>query len=163
MERSSEAQKAIGLERFEEDMVIHLREFVPKHSEVIGEEWVRRSIRVGIQRARSYGVTNPGLLRFYVELMFMFGGRFDRSAVSVGWRYPLSPTILNGGHMDRLYDATQAYLNATGRLGHPVARPDASRPQSHSFERFLPATDPRLDDMLLEIEDHRADALRIPR
>jgi len=144
-------ENAFEFKQFEEDMVIHLREFVPKHSEVIGEEWVRRSIRFGIQRAGCYGVVNPGLLRFYVELMFMFGGMFDTDPLFPWAGHILCDTTIidEMTRMDRLYDATQEYLNATGRLGRPVALPMLCRLKQIRVEDFS-ATNACFDDIVVD-------------
>ena len=62
---------------FEDEMVQHLAEFVPKQCEVIGEQQVRKVIQLGIERARIYSLTIRGPVRFYIELMFVFGSDFD--------------------------------------------------------------------------------------
>jgi hypothetical protein len=66
-----------AVRNFEEQMVQHLKEFAPRHSEIIGESGVRQVIRLGLERAAKYGLTNRGPVRFYIELMFMFGSDFD--------------------------------------------------------------------------------------
>lgn len=62
---------------FEGELIQHIKEFAPKHSEVIGDRGVREVVQTGIKRARQYGFTKRGPIRFYVELMFMFGSDFD--------------------------------------------------------------------------------------
>ncbi|XXX80119.1 hypothetical protein WMF30_15235 [Sorangium sp. So ce134] len=62
---------------FEDNTVEHMKSFAPKHSEVIGESCVRQVIQLGLARAGQYGFTNCGPVRFYIELMFMFGSDFD--------------------------------------------------------------------------------------
>ncbi|WP_437668809.1 hypothetical protein [Sorangium sp. So ce131] len=106
-------KRTLGLERFEDEMVIHLHRFAPRHAAVIGDEWVRRTIRLGVERARAYGVTNPGLLRFYVELMFMFGSMFDTDPLQP-WAGAIlkDPSIPDeASRVDRLYDAMLSYLD----------------------------------------------------
>ena len=68
--------RAIGIEEFEVRMAQRLREFAP-YSLSIGERQVRRVIRLGVERAKPYGITNPGLLRLYVDMMAMYGSFFD--------------------------------------------------------------------------------------
>lgn len=107
-------ERTLGLERFEDEMVVHLRGFSPRHSEVIGDDCVRRAIRLGIERARRYDVTNPGLLRFYVELMIMFGSMFDIDPLHP-WAGAIlrDPDIPNEAvRIDRLYDGMLEYLDA---------------------------------------------------
>ena len=110
-------------EQFETEMVTHLRGFVPRFAETLREEGLRSCIRYGIERARVYGVTNSGLLRFYIELMFLFGGLFDTDPL-----YPWAGQILRdprivdeATRVDRLYVATLTYLDATGGSGREVA------------------------------------------
>ncbi len=67
----------LGLRSFENDMVEHLKDFASKHCEVIGEVNVRQVTRLGIKRAKGYGFTNRGPVRFYIECMFLFGSDFD--------------------------------------------------------------------------------------
>ncbi len=72
-----QAFERAALRRFEDEMVGHLAKFAPKHSEILGEEGVRKVIRLGFERADKYGLTNRGPMRSYIELMFMFGSDFD--------------------------------------------------------------------------------------
>ncbi len=67
----------VTMRSFEKDMILHVHEFAPRHCQVIGDEMVRQTVRLGIQRAITYGFTNHGPARFYIEMMFMFGSAFD--------------------------------------------------------------------------------------
>jgi hypothetical protein len=119
--------QAIALEHFEDEMALHLRDFAPVHAYALGDDGVRRAIRLGIARARAYEVTNPGLLRLYVELMFLFGASFDTDPL-----HPWASDILRDPSLpdqttrvDRLYDAMLGYLAAVegpGRSFSPQAR-----------------------------------------
>jgi hypothetical protein len=111
--------RAMELEHFEDDMVVHLRDFAPRHAEVIGDAWIRRAVRLGIERAGAYGVKNPGLLRFHVELMMLHGSAFDADPL-----HPWAGEVLRDPHipdevarMSRLYEAFVAYRE---RAGDPV-------------------------------------------
>ncbi len=109
-------EQAVALDDFENRMVVHLRDFAPRHSKVIGDDWVRRVIRLGVERARVYGVVNPGLLRFHVELMFMFGGAFDTDPL-IPWagRVLGDPRIDDEvPRMERLHEEMLGYLEAVG-------------------------------------------------
>ena len=66
-----------SLDEFENELVEHIKKFAPKHSEVITDDVVREVVRLGIERAKNYGFTNRGPVRFYVEMMCMFGSDFD--------------------------------------------------------------------------------------
>ena len=109
-------QRSLALEQFEDEMVAHLRGFVPKFSEVLGDQGLRRCIRFGVERANTHGITNPGLLRFYVELMFMYGGHFDTDPF-LPWagRILSDPSIVNElTRVDYLYKAMLPYLEDIG-------------------------------------------------
>jgi hypothetical protein len=100
------------LQKFEHEMVVHLERFAPKHWKVIGEPTGREVIQLGIQQAQKYGFTNRGPVRFYIELMFMFGSYFDTDP-----QYPWAIAVLNDRsdrhqmtHADRLFDAAREYI-----------------------------------------------------
>ena len=120
-EQTRELQRQIALGQLQEDMIVHLRNFAPNDAEAIGDDGVRRAVRFGAERARVYGVTNAGLLRFHVELMFMFGGLFDTDPLLPWAREILvDPDISDEEARSRsLHDAMLVYLDA-------VAGPDRS-------------------------------------
>jgi hypothetical protein len=63
--------------QFEDLMVSHLREFHPAHAAAAGEVGLRRLIRAGMGRAAQYGFTLRGPVRFYLELMMLYGHEYD--------------------------------------------------------------------------------------
>jgi hypothetical protein len=62
---------------FAAQLVEHIKRFAPRHSQAVGDEGVRATVDSGIERSRTYGFTKRGPVRFFVELMVMFGHRFD--------------------------------------------------------------------------------------
>ncbi len=88
-----------ALNDFENELVEHCKKFAPKHSEVIEESGVREVVRLGIKRAENYGLTNRGPVRFYVEMMFMFGSDFDTD-----FQMPWAGGVLNN---EAIADQTQ--------------------------------------------------------
>ena len=68
---------AVPLGVFEDRLVEHLRQFASRLYELRGEAGIRAVARSGISRARSRGFTRRGPVRFWLELMFAFGHRFD--------------------------------------------------------------------------------------
>ena len=72
-----QTMETFALQEFENELVEHIKTFAPKHSEVIKDEGVREVVRLGIGRSEKYGFTNRGPVRFYVEMMCMFGSDFD--------------------------------------------------------------------------------------
>lgn len=95
---------------FEDEMVAHLREFAPEHCAVIGEHNVRVTIRRGIERCARYGFTYRGPIRFYIELMFMFGSDFDTDPQFPQWGRQL---LADGDEHDQMYRAELMH----GKLG----------------------------------------------
>jgi len=109
--QQDEAFRQSALQRFEDGMVAHLGNFAPKHCEVIGEPAVRNVIRLGMQRAKGHGFTNKGPVRFYLELMMMFGGYFDTD-IQLPWASRVLAESKSRDQMaraDRLYSAFQEY------------------------------------------------------
>lgn len=99
--------------RFESEMVDHLKEFAPELSQILGEPAIRQVIRIGIKRADSYGLTNRGPTRFYIELMFALGSDFDTDP-----QLPWARSILTNksiasqiSRADILYRAMTSYFN----------------------------------------------------
>jgi len=114
-----EAFRQHHLQNFEDQMVGHLQKFAPMHWPVIGEPIGREVIRLGIEQAAKYGFTNRGPVRFYIELMFMFGSYFDTDP-----QYPWISALLNDAanidqmaRADNVYDYVKDYWQA-------VAGPD---------------------------------------
>ena len=69
------------LKQFENDMIAHLQEFSPAHARGVGEDGLLKVIRCGVERARWYGFTLRGSVRFYIELMVQYGSDFDTDPV----------------------------------------------------------------------------------
>jgi hypothetical protein len=66
-----------ALRRFEGEMLLHSKEFTPRLCKVLGDEQLRVAVRQAMERADSYGFTNRGPIRLYIELMFLYGSDFD--------------------------------------------------------------------------------------
>jgi hypothetical protein len=108
-----EAFRQHHLQKFEDEMVEHLKKFSAQHCRVAGESAVRRMIRIGIGNARKYGFTNRGPVRFYIELMFAFG-----SGVDTDPQYPWANAVLNDSDIsdqksraDRLWGQMRNYFD----------------------------------------------------
>src|SRR5438093_1018839 len=65
------------VQSFEKEMGRHLRDFSPNHCDVIGDSGVHTVIQHGMKKAGTYGFSNRGPVRLYLDLMFMFGSEFD--------------------------------------------------------------------------------------
>jgi hypothetical protein len=101
--------------RFEEEMLVHLRGFAPRHCQVIGDNAVRQVIRLGMERAGAWGFTKRGPVRYYIELMFNLGSYFD-SDPQFPWVAAVLTTPGVTDEIDRaeiLFDAAAEYIRIT--------------------------------------------------
>jgi hypothetical protein len=96
---------------FETRMVAHLWQLAPQHCNAVGEEGLRQVVRTGFERAHSYGLTNRGPVRFYLDLMIMLGSDFDTDP-----QYPWAAALLKDAAIpdqmtraERLYDKAMDY------------------------------------------------------
>ena len=87
-----------ALQSFEDEMVVHSRKLTPRLSKVLGEDQLRVALRQAMERAGTYGFTNRGPVRLYIELMFLYGSDFDTDP-----QYPEVAQVLNasGDQMQR--------------------------------------------------------------
>lgn len=121
---------------FEDQMVEHLREFTPKHSEILGEDGVRRIIRLGQERAKNYGFVNRGPVRFYIELIFMLGSDFDTDP-----QLPWAAEVLNDSMIpnqtvraDQLHDKVMNYVGAVAGPEYKYAKEALRRASRERIE-----------------------------
>lgn len=114
----------VSKEEFEQEMLEHMATYAPKLHELYGDTVFRTLIRQGIQQAFSYGFTCRGPLRFYIELMFSFGHRFDSDP-----QYPFCQQILKERNdsdqmlrAHRLFTLIDCYiLEAVGKQNQHVS------------------------------------------
>ena len=102
-----EAFEQAATTRFEDEMVLHIEECFPDEFSHLGEQRARELTRRGVSKARSYGITKQREVCVYIDLMIVFGERFDNDS-----RYPWAREILEeNGEMaqhtklDRLFAA----------------------------------------------------------
>lgn len=112
-----EVLEDVAARNFENELVEHIKEFAPKHSGVIKDKGVREVVRLGIERAENYGFTKRGPIRFYVELMFMFGSDFDTD-----FQLPWAAGMLNNDEIkdemeraDLLHEKMLEYIKKVAR------------------------------------------------
>jgi len=149
-QEQTEAFRQHHLQKFEDEMVEHLKKFSPKQWKLVGEPDGRRAIRFGIGQARGYGLTDRGPVRFYIELMFMFGSYFDTDP-----QHPWAATALRNTRVhdqitraDQLFAAVNEYFLKVVKpeRDHLIAALLAfSRVQ---IEDYLPSTTNRDEAML---------------
>jgi hypothetical protein len=140
------------LQKFEDEMVEHLQKFSPRHWRVMGEPDGRRVIRLGIERAEKYGFTNRGPVRFYIELMSMFGSYFDTDP-----QHPWASSVLSDPETvdqdiraERLYAAMNKYLEQ-------VVEPE----RQHLREAVRPLMEARFEDVVQPGTELESEILKV--
>jgi hypothetical protein len=131
-----------ALKTFEEEMVVHLKKFSPQHCEVMGEPRVRSVIELGMERAKTYGFTNRGPVRFYLEMMFMFGSDFDTDPL-LPWVVKILNDTATADQMvraDRLYGHLVDYAEKVAGPDNAYIKEALRRASLQRFEDLpLPA------------------------
>ena len=104
--------------RFEEEMVVHSKDFSPRLCEVIGDEQLRVALRSAITRADGYGFTYRGPIRLFIELMFLLGSGFDSDP-----QYPAIRRVLDdsAGQMQRAQQIHEEFLDYLEKVSGPGA------------------------------------------
>ncbi len=118
-----ETLEAYAKDAFTKEMAEHLKSFAPKLCEVVGDPAVRRIAESGIERARSYGLTNRGPVRFFLELTCTLGSGFDTDP-QLRWA---SETLTDGSiptdmfRAERLHERMVVYLDRVAGPNHEYA------------------------------------------
>jgi len=80
----------LEVQKFEEWMLAHVRQFFPQQSRAAGESRLREMIQYGIQHAAAYDLTIKRDVCKYIDLMIVFGRDFDTDK-----RFPWAGGILS--------------------------------------------------------------------
>jgi hypothetical protein len=73
------ALAAASRERFKAEVIDHLRKHFPRLCAAMGDERVCHTVGDGFERAFAYGIRMERDLCRFVELMFVYGERFDET------------------------------------------------------------------------------------
>ena len=105
-----------ALNDYAKRMVVHLNETFPEKCEALGDAKIRETVKYGIQRSASYGITTEGDVRRYIDLMVMFGPDFDQdpelpwAGSILGNQAIINPTT----KINRLYKAVKKQEKLAG-------------------------------------------------
>jgi len=66
-----------AFEDFVAELCLHCKEYSPDLINILSDEQLDAAVRKGIDRAKVYGFTNRGPIRFFIEMMIAFGSGFD--------------------------------------------------------------------------------------
>jgi hypothetical protein len=141
-------------ETFQNKMVEHLKVFTPQHFQVIGEAGVRHVIRIGMARAKAYGLTNQGPVRFYIELMFMFGSDFDSDPL-LPWVGEILTDPATPDQMvraDRLYGRFTDYVEKVAGPDNKYVKEALRRVSTQRFEDFRIAAEDFDTEMIARLK-----------
>lgn len=111
--------KEAALRSFKEEMLVHLSEFSPPLFKAVGEAQMRAAIDLGVSRAATYGFTFRGPVRFYLELMLLFGSYFDSDP-----QYPWAKEILIKKDVEPQMQRAELLYEKTMDYRQKVAGPD---------------------------------------
>ena len=121
---------------FENQLIRHLQEFSPLHSELLGEQGVRPIVRKAVERAANYSWTRRGPVQLFVDLIFLLGVVFDTDP-----QYPWIAEILarstpdtQVARADEMHEQVMAYLDATGGPAREYAKRALRRAREMSYE-----------------------------
>jgi hypothetical protein len=108
-----QAFEQVALKRFKDSMVEHIKKNFPKPIELAGEQAVRETVRLGLDRSKAYGLKTEHEICLYVDLMIMLGTGFDTDP-----QLPWAAATLNDEtvsssvkRVEKLYDKAMEYLN----------------------------------------------------
>lgn len=138
-----ESLAAAAVGEFEGRMLAHIEEYFPAHSAILGEEPLRATIRLGIERGQAHGFTAERDLHYTIPLMLLLGSFFEEDPLLpwVGAVLGDAKTPDPSQRAERLYDEAMAYLDAVmgedgellrGALERLVDRPLTERWEARS-------------------------------
>lgn len=109
------------LNRFNAQILHHVRSFFPEQCNILGEEGIKEAIRYGIDRAASYGIEIERDVCLYIDLMFAFGRDFDKDP-----ELPWSGEILSDeampdptGRINMLHETSLRYVREAAGIQAP--------------------------------------------
>ncbi len=106
----------IEREKFEERTLEALKRNWPDQAARRGEEGARQSVRMGIERAEKYGLTLEPHVHTYINLMWLYGDRFDEDP-----RCAWAPGILrnSGLEPEEKVERLVEHVREAGSRGQP--------------------------------------------
>jgi hypothetical protein len=112
------------------------------------------SFRIGMARARAYGLTNQGPVRFYIELMFMFGSDFDSDPL-LPWVREILTDPATPDQMvraDRLYGRFTDYVEKVAGPDNKYVKEALRRASMQRFEDFRIAAEDFDTEMIARLK-----------
>lgn len=158
------ALETVQVERFADELVLHIKKFAPIHFKLMGQEAIRKTIFVGLEESRKYGFTLWGSTRFFIEMMFMFGSSFCtdpqyQGIIGEALDVNCGDEMIRADHM---YHNVMAYVDSASGPQHEYERLALSRAVQVRYENMIdlaerPASD--LVEVLYEIYPQKVESL----
>lgn len=142
--------QAMAMEDLERSTSQRIRSIAPYRWEPLHDRGVRRVVRLGVNRASAYGVTDPGLLRLYIDIMFLYGSFFDTDPL-FSWAADVLQDDTMDNHqvrMDRLHKRMSEYYDRVSGP-HEAFDHQALLSAEWVFRREYPADSPRFEMSLV--------------
>jgi hypothetical protein len=141
---------------FDDYMVAHLKDFSPLHSASLSEAGIRKLISAGIERARKYGFTWRGSIKFYIETMILLGVDFDTDP-----QYPWPGKILRDASIpdqiqraDRVHAWLVELLAAAGGPNREYARQALHRARKIPLEPIAVSSPNFADEIIRRVKEN---------
>lgn len=149
-----ERLEAGGIRRFEDELVLHLNSFAERHCEVIGDDGVRDVIRLGFENSKRYDFSMQGPMRFFIELMFMFGGYFDTDVQHFWAAEVLDDPQLSGElfRADALHQKMEDYLSVVSGPQNAFAKSAMRETRRLAAEPPPSSTNDLRDELMARME-----------
>lgn len=98
------------LKKFEDSVVLHLRQDLPEKVKGLPEETLRDIIQRGISVAEDYGIRIEDDVKRYIDLMFILGQDFDTSEESI-WAGELlkKEEMEPEGRLDKIFELLEGH------------------------------------------------------
>lgn len=100
----------IEVQKFEDWMVSHLKQFFPTQSQALGEPQLREMTRHGIRHAANHGITTERDVCKFIDLMIVFGRDFDTDGRNMWAREVLDREKEPANKVRALHAAAVSYL-----------------------------------------------------
>lgn len=109
---------------FEDRMVTHINRFFPDKAEALGEENLRKQIRLGMEKADRYHVRREKDVAKFVQLKFALHPEFDEQPEMAWTKEILKDHSLPGGEkMDKIYEELPDRLRESAKNADKNPKP----------------------------------------
>lgn len=96
--------REIAAQNFEDEMMVHSRNFAPQVCEALSDDELRSMLRSAIAQSGSYGFSDRGPVRTYIELMLLLPSGFDTDKHNMAIREILKSSDDQMARAELLYE-----------------------------------------------------------